>query len=732
MSAVFSSSARLRVRLLTPITRSAMLLAAAGNPAWAQDKAPDQSPVELSTITIKGNRDPGVTETSKSYTTKAMSTATGLSLSIRETPQSVSVVTRQMMEDRGLQTTADALQSAPGISVTRSDTNRYSFSSRGFGIDNYQFDGWTQPVLSPWAFGESNLDLVVFDRVEVVRGATGLMTGAGSPSASVNYVRKRPLRDFAASGGVDVGSWYFARGYADVSTPITKDGRIRGRIVGAYGKANSYTSLQDTKTRTLYGVITADLMPGMELTGGVAYQSSSNNGFGSGFPLFYSDGSRTDFKRSVSNNTDWSRIENDTTTGFLDLSHQFANDLKLRLTYNQSHTDASMKQIFRGGYPDRETGLGTANSYSYYKGDVRRKAFNASLSGPFELFGKEHEFSVGWMMSQDRVSFPQYRALAPLPDAGSFYQPGRVPEPVWSGEPSQADDMNNRQSGAYAVGRFALMDNLRLMVGGRLSNWETDQTYFGAKRQYRNRNEFIPYAGLIYDFDDTYTAYASYTEIFKPQNARNEQGDLLAPITGKSYELGLKAAWLDGRLNGAVSVFQTRQDNLAEATGNNVIGAPPNTPAYRPVSGAKVEGLELELGGELMPGWNLASSLTTFTAKDAQGKPINTSKPRTLFKLYTTYRLQGDWQGLTVGGGIDWQNRMYQDATAPGRKVVKVEQGSYAIVNLMARYDFNKRMSATLNVNNLFDKKYYSQIGFYNQGWYGAPQNVMLSLRAQY
>ena len=85
-------------------------------------------------------------------------------------------------------------------------------------------------------------------------------------------------------------------------------------------------------------------------------------------------------------------------------------------------------------------------------------------------------------------------------------------------------------------------------------------------------------------------------------------------------------------------MFQTRQDNLAEATGNNVIGAPPNTPAYRPVSGAKVEGIELELGGELMPGWNLASSLTTFTAKDAQGKPINTSKPRTLFKLYTTYR----------------------------------------------------------------------------------------------
>lgn len=267
MPAVSTCYARSRLRLLVPVTRSAMLLVAASSSAWAQDSVAD-TPVELSTITIKGNRDPGVTETDPSYTTKAMSTATGLSLSIKETPQSVSVVTRKMMDDRGMQTTADALQSAPGISVTRSDTNRYSFSSRGFGIDNYQFDGLTQPVLSPWAFGESNLDLVVFDRVEVVRGATGLMTGAGNPSAAVNYVRKRPLRDFAASGGISVGSWDFARGYADVSTPITEDGRIRGRIVGAYGKANSYTDLQDTKTRTLYGVVTADLMPGMELTGG--------------------------------------------------------------------------------------------------------------------------------------------------------------------------------------------------------------------------------------------------------------------------------------------------------------------------------------------------------------------------------------------------------------------------------------------------------------------------------
>lgn len=710
---------------------SAILLAFANGPARAQEGAA-QRPVELPSIIATREADSGVTESTRSYTTGSMNTATGLPLSIRETPQAVSVVTRQMMDDRGMQTTADALQSAPGMTVFPRDTNRHAFSTRGFDIDNYQFDGLTQPTLMPWTFGETNLDLAVFDRLEVVRGATGLMTGAGNPSAAVNYVRKRPLQEFSALAGLGIGSWDFRRAFADISTPITKDGRIRGRIVGAYSKANSYTRFQDSTTRTLYGVISADVAPGTQLTGGVTYQSSAHNGFGSGFPLFYSDGSRTDFDRSISNNTTWSRAANITTTGFLDLNHHFANNWKLRLSYSQSHTDATLKNLFRGGYPDRKTGLGMSNSFSYYKGNVRRQALNISLSGPFELFGREHEFSVGWMWSRDRLLLPEYEALSPVPDAGSFYAQGSTPEPTWSHASSPADERYNRQSGGYAVGRFALADNLRLILGGRISNWQTDQNYFGEERHYRHNNEFVPYAGMLLDLNNVYTLYASYTEIFKPQNYRDEEGKILPPITGKSYELGIKASWFDNRLNAAASLFQTRQDNLAQASGNNVIGAPPNTPAYRAVPGARVKGFELETSGELLPGWNLAGSFSRFIAKDAEGKPFNTTSPRSVFKLYTTYRLPGKLNRLTIGGGLDWQSRMYRDAKAPGRRNEQVQQGSYALANLMANYAFNDRLSATLNVNNLFDKRYYSQIGFYSQGWYGAPRNVMLSLTAKY
>ena len=151
--------------------------------------------------------------------------------------------------------------------------------------------------------------------------------------------------------------------------------------------------------------------------------------------------------------------------------------------------------------------------------------------------------------------------------------------------------------------------------------------------------------------------------------------------------------------------------------------------ASRAVSGAKVEGIDLEASGQLAPGWNLSASYTHFTARDADGKPINTSHPRSLFKLYTTYRLPGDLHRLTVGGGVDWQSRMYQSAASP-RGNVDVEQGSYALVNVMARFDFSKQVSATLNVNNLFDRKYYDQIGFYSQGWWRAAQRHADAARA--
>ncbi|QKI78479.1 TonB-dependent alcaligin siderophore receptor FauA [Achromobacter xylosoxidans] len=725
-----------RVRPLVYAIQTALFCSALTHQqATAQSAASADSGdvAQLPAVTVSGAGIPGTTEGTHSYTTDAMNTATGLTLSPRETPQSVSVVTRQQIEDQGLRDTGAILASAPGISVSRSDSNRFSFSSRGFDIDNFQFDGLNSPILSLWNYGATDIDSAIYDRVEIVRGATGLMTGSGNPSAAVNFIRKKPLREFALSGSASAGSWDQVGGNLDLSVPVTEGGRIRSRFVAAYDQGDSYVTFLDSRKRTFYGVISADLTPDTVLTAGIEYSRNQSNGFGSGFPLFYSDGSRTDFNRSVANNTRWARIDTESTTTFVDLTHRFANDWKVRAAYSHNDGDYRMKQLFRGGYPDRVTGAGMTSAYNNYDGDRSRDDIHLTVSGPFQLFGRKHELALGWMSVNDHSNIGQYLQTGAKPALGSFFdwRQDHVAEPTWAANKTPADDLRVKQTGAYAVGRFSLADPLHLILGGRWSNWETNQTYFGSKRQYKINDQFTPYAGLLYDINSTYTAYASYTEIFQPQNARSPSGSILPPIDGKSYEVGLKAAYLDGLLNASASLYQTRQNNLAQAIpGESVIGMP-GTQAYRAVSGAKVEGFELETSGQLMPGWNLGASYTHFTAKDADGKPINTSHPRSLFKVYTTYRLPGDLHRLTVGGGIDWQSRIYRSAVSP-RGNVDVEQGSYALVNLMARFDFSKQVSATLNLNNVFDRKYYDQIGFYSQGWYGAPRNVMLTMRAQY
>ncbi|WP_419204430.1 TonB-dependent siderophore receptor [Bordetella trematum] len=712
-------------------TLPAALIAAWSGHAMAQ--AADAAVAELPAVSVTATAQDGITEGTQRYTTPVMNTATGLTLSPQETPQTVSVVTRQQIEDEGLLDTAAILANAPGISVTRSDSNRYAFSSRGFAIDSFQFDGLVSPILSQWNYGATDMDSAIFDRVEIVRGATGLMTGSGNPSAAVNFVRKRPLRDFSARATLNAGSWNHVRSEADISAPLTEDGRIRSRVVAAYSQADSYVTDLDSRKRTLYAVLSADLTPSTELTASVEYQRNQSHGFGSGFPLFYSDGSRTDFNRSASNNTPWARLDTESVTYFMDLTHRLDNDWRLRAAYSHNDGKYRMRQLYRGGYPDRNTGLGMSSSFSNYDGRRDRDDFHLSVSGPFELFGRRHEIAAGWMSIRDHNDIRQFAMIGPPPAVGSYFNWGsnRIAEPQWAEHTSPADNQRTKQTGKYVVGRFSLADPLHLILGGRWSDWETQQTYFGSRRAYKVDNQFTPYAGVVLDINDTYAAYASYTDIFQPQNARSPDGSILDPIEGKSYELGLKGSYLEGRLNAALALFETRQDNLAQAIPGETVAGFPNQQAYRAAKGAKVRGFDLQAAGEIARGWNISASYTHFTAGDAQGQAINTSQPRSLLKLYTTYQLPGDLHQLTVGGGLTWQSRMYQYAASPTGKQ-RVEQGSYALVDLMARYDINRHLSATLNVNNLLDRKYYDQIGFFSQGWWGAPRNVMLSLRAQY
>jgi len=173
---------------------------------------------------------------------------------------------------------------------------------------------------------------------------------------------------------------------------------------------------------------------------------------------------------------------------------------------------------------------------------------------------------------------------------------------------------------------------------------------------------------------------------------------------------------------GAVAVFKNDQDNLAQPDTGYVI---PGTifEASPAAQGTTSEGFELELVGRPVPGWELSFSYTDFTAEDAEGVDVNMAQPRQLAKLFTTYNFVQGLPALTLGGGISWEASNYTTAVNPFTgDPERLEQDAYSLVNLMARYEFGPRLSAQVNVENLFDETFYSQIGFYSQLAYGEPR----------
>ena len=274
----------------------ALAAAAQNKTAEAEPKAADE-PVESVTVTERR---------SSGYTAKETSSATGLTLSPRETPQSMTVITRERMDDQNLNSLRDVLDNAPGIYSTAYDTERVLFWSRGFLVDTLMYDG----VPAIYSFGTSSIaemiDTAPYERLDIVRGATGLMTGTGNPAASINLVRKhadatRPT----ASLELTAGSWSNLRAVVDASTPLNAEGTVRARFIGAGQDTESYQNLYSKATYVAYGIVDADLSPSTRVSLGFDYQDNrpKGNTWGS-FPMFLSDGQRTDWPVSVTTSTD--------------------------------------------------------------------------------------------------------------------------------------------------------------------------------------------------------------------------------------------------------------------------------------------------------------------------------------------------------------------------------------------------------------------------------------------
>lgn len=644
----------------------------------------------------------------------ARQSAAGLrvEMPLQDTPASVSVIDAVQMRDFGMQDVNRLLDLTPGVLVERVETDRVYYTSRGFDITNFQQDGLGLPFANGAQWGR--LDTAPYERVEVLRGATGLMAGTGNPSATVNFIRKRASStELKAEGQLTLGSWNQRRLDLDVGGKLVDDGRVRGRLVLATEDKDSYLDRYHNRRDVAYGVLEWDIDRDTLLTAGLHGQrSQADSPMWGALPLVDSDGQAVSYSRGTSTAADWSWWNNRSNEAFVEIGHTLGGGWQTRTTLTRRHRAAPSELLYVYGAPDASGASSGLYGYpSAFDGRYVETVIDSYASGPLRLGGRTHTLMAGLNVGRQTLDetslYPADTAVVvPSPEGWD----GSLAKPAFTAR-EDGSNVDRRRDSLYAALRLDASDTLKISLGLNASRVRHAGQSYGVDQGVRH-SAVKPFIGAMLDLDATYKAYAAYAEVFNPQIEADVNHRTLAPLEGSNLEAGIKAAWLQGRLDGSAAVFRTRQSNVAVHAGYHA-----DWSSYYSAIDATSTGYELELKGRPVAGWSISGGWTHLQLRDGSGTDVNRYMPR------RTLRLTSTWQALPqlkLGSAVRWQSRV---ADASGA----VEQKAYGLVDLSAAWTIDRQWTARLALDNVANVKYLNSLKW-DQAYYGEPRSVKASV----
>lgn len=644
--------------------------------------------------------------------------ATKLNLSPLETPQMVSVLSRDQIDDFSLRETNSILAYAPGVTVEQVETGRTYYTARGFDIVNFQYDGMGVPF--SYGLTQGHDDAALFEQVEVVKGATGLTTGLANPSATINFVRKRPTKDFKAGLTASAGSWNQFRLDGDVSGELVED-RLQGRVVIAKQQGDSYLDRYSKELNLFYGVLSGYVTDSTKLTFGHTINDNQNKGNSSGaVPIFYSDGSLTDYSVSTNTAPEWAYQDVKQNRTFVELEQEVGTNWLLKAIYTHNNQDKEWQSFYLAGSPDPTTNEGLLAQASFYAAEDDENIVDIYMSGTFTLWGLEHDLVAGINVADIKLTGRSlYSSEWNYNPVGNAWAKGQTPEPIFDvyDADSQSTNINQDQNSFYFSSRIRATDNLSFLLGARTVDIEQEGISYGAP-QNATENETVPYLGVTYQILDGTVLYASASEVFKAQTWVDANLSPLGAVKGDSTEIGVKQALFNDDAVLTLALFESAQDNFGEWISRD------ETSGLNLYKGVNFEssGFEIELAGEVTEGLNISAGYTKLSVEDENGNDTRRFIPTQQLKLAVAYEVPFI-SGLRIGSGVNWQNAMYYGNTEV--------QKSYALIDVFAKYQLSNQVTLGLNVNNLSDEKYRLSPQW-GQANYGASRNVMASLSWQY
>lgn len=645
--------------------------------------------------------------------------ATGLPMELKETPQTISTLDKEDLSNFGVSGSNEALGLATGINVEQYETNRATFNARGFEIQLTQLDGLG--MTNSWGTVVGREDTFLFDKIEMIRGANGLLTGVGNSSGTINYVRKRPTNQDGGEAQLTFGSWNKKRVALDYNKVLSADGSSAARLVVAHEDKDSYLrDLKDERT-TVYGVIDGQIGDNGVLTAGLTVISAKQDSpmWGS-LTLLRTDGTQADLPVGTSTSQKWTFWDTNTYIGFLEYTHRLGADWEAKVTYNRREGDEATKLFYAyspttGMLNPDNTGL---SGWPYRSlGSTENTVIDANISGKFSAFGRRHNLLVGWSRSNEETRSDFFPALsnAFLPLPALPYNGDSSPEPTWGARTfSSAGEQTLTRF--YAASQLSLTDSLKSVVGVnamRLVRGGGSRYGAGGQLLDPKTEEVSPYLGFTYDITPDVLGYVSYSDIFAAQEQSDINGNLLAPVKGVNTEVGVKAEWLGKQLLTTLAVFTAKQQGLATYAGTR----PEDQSSYYEPKDVNSEGVEIEASGRIAKDTRVTLGYTHLKLTGPDGKDIYEWVPRNTVNFRVDSRLPM-LPALKLGVAGRWQSDVH--------KVGSVKQPAYVKLNAFAAYDVNDRTTLRLNVDNLFDKKAIGGIAY--GAIYIPPRSVGVTL----
>ncbi|MDR9877257.1 TonB-dependent siderophore receptor [Pseudomonas allii] len=683
---------------------------------WAEVAATEKASLELQTTNVTGEADYETAQGPvQGYHATRSASATRTDTSIHETPQSISVVSKAVVEDIGATRLQDALDYAGGVGRANNFGGQglTTFTVRGFTTGEFYRNGF------PINRGYPNMpDANTIERLEVLRGPATMLYGRGDPGGTFNVVTKQPLAERTVTLGSQLNDQGMKRGTLDASGPLDEEGRLAYRlnVVGEGGD-----TFRDHVETERYGITPVLTWQASDDTK-VIFEGDfmrNNHPLDRGLTRFANQ------KGTPSRDTFWGdkdvgKLHNDNSMAQLRFEHLLNDNWTLGGGFQW--LDGTLQGNAIEANSLAADGHTLNRNFNYRKLEWTDKDTQLNLTGHFSTGGFDHTLLTGVEFEDyDYKSIIQRSSAAYTSDI--FNPVYGKPRPALTSTPTH-DKENLKTYAAFVQDQVALTERLKVLAGARFERFEHQyETYVkGGQSWEASDNAVTPRVGVTYDLTDTLAVYADAARSFKPNTGASRDGAGFEPEKGKSYEMGIKWEGLDRQLSVDAAIYQIDK--------KNVLTTDPEDSNYKVAAGqVRSRGFDLNVAGNLTPEWRVIGGYAYVDAEVTKDNTIRAGShlaniPRNSFSLLNVYEFQdGRLKGLGLGAGAK-----YVDERVGQTSNTAFSMDAYTVVDLLGYYKVNDKVRLNLDVKNLFNRD-FEEGAFGNFYAYpGAPRTVQVGI----